>query len=81
MKILVEILKNNKTGIGDSWIVEKSKTITIDTKINMTTRKRAKDKLLQLKSTLAPDEKIRILEYHNDDFGDKNRKSCKILFE
>lgn len=82
MSIIIEILKRNVNALGDvGWIVQKSKTIEINTVINNTTKQRARAKLEELKSTLATDEKIRVLEYHNDDEDNKNRKPCKILFE
>ena len=82
MKIIVEILQEK---IDDenrkNYEVIKSKTVIISNVKNTTTINEAKDKLLQLKSTLPSNQKIRVLEFHNDEFGDKNRKPCKILFE
>ena len=78
-KILVEILKHQPDFNG--WIVIDSKTVEISTTVNPATIQEGKGKLALLKPTLAPDEKIRVLEYHNDEPGDRNRKSCVVLFE
>lgn len=80
-RIIVEILEKSIHYTGAIiWTVEKSKTVDMGQISNVNIQK-AKDKLLQLKSSLQTNQKIRILKYHNDEFGDKNRKPCKILFE
>ena len=79
-KIIIEILdKDTSNGDVVSWIVAKSKTVDIG---NVTEKNKelAKSKLLELKSTLTTNQKIRVLEYHNDD-PDETRQGCKILFE
>ncbi len=75
-KILVEILGKNTEGF---FTVEKSKTVNIGA-VSQQNKQKAIDRLNQLKSTLTVDEKIRVIEYHNDD-PDKTRTACKILFE
>ncbi len=82
MSIIVEILIQELDALGEIvYKVDKAKIFEISTIKNATTIQQAKDKLLQLKSTLLPNQKIRVLEFHNEEFGDKNRKPCKILFE
>jgi len=80
MKVIVEILKKKQRVYGEAWVVQKSKTVQIDTIINEQVKQRAKTKLQELQSSLSTDEKIRVLEYHNDD-SDNVRTACKILFE
>lgn len=80
MKVLVEILeKVEKDDIVGYRVIE-SKTIVISDKINQTTIDRAINRLEQLKPTLGLNEKIRVLEFHNDE-PDETRVSCKVLFE
>lgn len=74
MKIQVEILE--KRGMG--YAVKNTEIITIGdraTKINT-----AKLKLETLKLNIPINQKIRVLEYHNDE-PDETRTACKILFE
>ena len=81
MKIQVEILKRYNDEIGHTyWVVDKSKVIEISTVKNTLTIQHAKDKMGELKLLLSPDQKIRVLEYHNDD-SDVLRQPCKILYE
>jgi len=79
MKILVEILERDST--SKPYRVIQSKTVIISSIKNNTTIKLAKEKLAQLKLTLKTNQKIRVLEYHNDDKDDKNRKPCIILYD
>lgn len=78
-KIIVEILVKQRSEI-EAYKVDESRTITIDTKIDDSAKQRARTKLEELKANLSPNEKIRVIEYHNDD-ADENRKPCKILYE
>ncbi len=74
MKIQVEILE--KKGMG--YAVKTTEIMTVGdiaTKINT-----AKSRLDSLKLTLTVNQKIRVLEYHNDE-PDETRQPCKILFE
>lgn len=83
MKIQVEILQKRIDPIDsmtEIWKVDNLKTFIISNIKNSTTIQEAKDKLTELKLTLAADQKIRVLEYHNDD-SDNNRKPCIILHE
>ena len=81
MKIIIEILKESTDSTGQkNWAVEKSKIVNIGTKKDKKTLGIAKDKLQQLKLELAQDEKIRILEFHNDE-SDEIRTPCKVLYE
>ena len=74
MKIIIEILieKIDEFGISD-FIVDKSKTLNIKSK-NIT---EAKNKADKLKTSL---NKVRILEFYNDDHG-YLRKPCKIIYK
>lgn len=82
MSIIIEILDETTNAFGDkSYVVIKSKTIEVSQIVNTINIQKAKDRLSQIKSTLPPTQKIRVLEYHNDEFGNKNRLPCKILFE
>ena len=80
MKIQVEILnKVIEDGVID-YIVDKSKTIEFNTGTYTTRVTDAKAKLDEVKVTLPDNQKIRVLEYRNDE-PDKTRRPCKILFE
>jgi|TARA_R110000787_G_scaffold155004_1_gene268711 hypothetical protein len=74
MKIIVETLieKIDEFGISD-FIVDESRTVNIKSK-NIT---EAKNKADELKTSL---NKIRILEFFNDEIGHL-RKPCKIIYE
>jgi len=78
MKILVELLeyKQIMTSGEKDWIIQKSKTVEITSKNII----EAKEKFDQLKQTLPENQKLRIIEYHNDE-SDETRKPCKVLFE
>ncbi len=80
MKIIVEILDKVTENGEIDWIVNKSKTIEFPDGNKATKISTAKEKLRQLKSTLPDNQKLRVLEYYNDD-PDKGRIPCKILFE
>lgn len=81
MRILVEILENETTLTGEGYVVDKLKTIIIGTDNDPSTVRQGRDRLGLLISTLSPTQKIRLLEYHNDEPGDRNRKPCKIIME
>jgi len=84
MKIQVEILQSHIDPVDKKtvvWRVDKSRTLEISTVKNETTIQQAREKLQELKATLSPNQKIRVLEYHNDDPDSKDRKPCKILYE
>ena len=85
MKILVETLESitKKDVDGNdsiSWIVNKSKTIEFIDGDKITKISDATEKLNQLKLTLPANQKLRVLEYNNDE-PDETRTPCKILFE
>lgn len=81
MKIQIEILNKSTDDFGHiDWIVDKSRIVDISTEKNDTTIQQARTRLTELKSTLSANQKIRVLEYHNDD-SDQTRKPCKILYE
>ena len=81
MKIQVEILYKNIDNQGfESWIVDKSKVIVFTTGTKTQKISNAKSKLLELKKSLPENQKLRVLEYHNDE-SDETRQPCKILFE
>lgn len=80
MKILVEILEKVERENIDSWLVLKSKTLDFTELDKKEAFRKAKAKLIQVKDSLSNNQKIRILEYHNDEF-DEVRKPCKILFK
>lgn len=81
MKIIVEILNKKTDGKDITYVVDDKKTVIISSEKSNTTVNEAKGKLEELKGSLLPDQKIRVLEYHNDEFGDKDRQPCKILYE
>lgn len=83
MKIQVEILR--KTPYLDNsmrffYDIDESQTIVFTVGDKTQQIKDAKEKLLQLKDSLPTGDKIRILEFHNDE-PDETRQPCKILFE
>jgi|APSaa5957512535_1039671.scaffolds.fasta_scaffold534594_1 hypothetical protein len=77
MKIIVEILSKNEF---NDYVLDISKTIEFKTGDKATKISKAKTRLQELKSTLNSNQKIRVLEYHNDD-SDATRTPCKILYE
>lgn len=82
VKLLVEVLQKTITGLGDvGWIVEKARTLDFGTILTAEEKLRARTKMIELRSQLSSDYKIRVLEFHNDEFGDRNRKGCNILYE
>lgn len=81
MSILIQILHKHIGPEGEiSYVVSEDKTIEIGKGNNDNTKNQAMNKLDQIKSTLNIDEKIRVLEYHNDD-SDESRQGCKVLYE
>ena len=81
MIIQVEILNKSTNELGNIiYNINKSKTFIVSTEKNSTTIQEAKDKLDELKSSLNMTQKIRVLEYHNDE-SDETRQPCKVLFE
>jgi hypothetical protein len=77
MKIKVQVLEKNDM---DSFIVNNSKTIEFKTGTKSKKIQDAKDKVNDLKILKTPNQKIRIIEYHNDE-SDENRTPCIILEE
>jgi len=78
MKLIIEILLKDERG---DFILDKSKTVFISNVNNSITLQKALDAMNKLKPTLKTNQKIRVLEYHNDDKDDKNRKPCIILYD
>ena len=56
------------------------KTQEFSTNIDSITIDKAKTRINEIKSTLRQNQKVRILEYHNDE-DSENRKPCKIIQE
>ena len=64
----------------DDFILDNAKTIEFTVGSKEKRGSSAKAKLNQLKATLPVNQKLRVLEYRNDE-PDETRGPCKILYE
>lgn len=82
MKLLVEILKKNTYPDGLIGLeLQKERIVDFGTDFTKNNIDRAKAKIQELRTKLSNDYIIRVIEYHNDEDGNKDRKPCNILFE
>lgn len=77
MKILIEFFKEGLDRGETAWIQENDKTLEFKVGSKTERISQAKAKLLELKSTIQPNEKIRIHECNHGEIIPR----CKILEE
>jgi hypothetical protein len=76
-KILIEFLKKREIGGVESWSLLEDRTITVSiTDMAPLKVQQGLDKIELLRKILKPDEKLRLIEWHNDE-----HQPCKILYE